>query len=264
VEDGALELDEAVGQRLADFVGVRLTEPMVASVTVRQLLSHTSGFDVYDRTFFGGGAANCREAAARGLSGGLNSAPGSSYVYSNMNYCVLGLLVEDVTGEPFQDVARERLLRPLGITAMRLAGTFDPDPDEVEHPSVPGRVYMEALGAAGAWVATARDVVRIADALEPSRPGWHPLSTDMLALMRVPAPTAVVPAVRTRWYGLGEIVFADGSWGHTGTVENTHAMVLVRPDGVTWSILVSGEYPNPTGRLRELFDDALAASGIQL
>jgi hypothetical protein len=106
--------------------------------------------------------------------------------------------------------------------------------------------------------------VRIADALEPSRPGWHPLSEDMLALMRVPAPTAVVPPMRTQWYGMGQIVFADGTWGHTGTVENAHAMVLVRPDGVTWSILVSGEYPSRTGRLRNIFDEALAASAIQL
>ena len=155
-------------------MGAQITEPMVATVTVRQLLSHTSGFDVYDHTFFGGGAATCRDAAARGLSGGLNSAPGTNYDYSNMNYCLLGLLVEDVTGEPYEDVARERLLEPLGITGMRMAGTFDPDPDEVEHPSIPGRVYMEALGAAGAWVAKADDVVRIADALEPSSRGGIP------------------------------------------------------------------------------------------
>jgi D-alanyl-D-alanine carboxypeptidase len=264
VEDGELGLDDPVGQRLADELGVQITEPLVATVTVRQLLSHTSGFDVYDRTFFGGGAATCRDAAARGVSRGLNSAPGTNYDYSNMNYCLLGILVEDVTGEPYEDVARARLLEPLGIGGMRMAGTFDPDPGEVEHPSIPGRVYMEALGAAGAWVATAEDVVRIADALEPSRPGWHPLSRDLLALMRVPAPTATTPAMRTQWYGLGEIVFADGTWGHTGTVENTHAMVLVRPDGVTWSILVSGEHPSRTGRLREIFDAAVAEAGIQL
>ncbi len=264
VEAGELDLDEQVGARLGEIVGAELTDPQMATITVRQLLSHTSGFDPSERTFFGGGADTCRDAARRGLSRGLNSPPGTTYAYSNMNYCLLGLLVEDATGQSFESAAYQRLLRPLGITGMRMVKTFDFHPDEVEHPSIPGRVYMEALGAAGAWVATAADVVKILDALEPSRPGWHPLSVDTLALMRVPAPTASVPAVRERWYGLGQIVWADGSWGHTGTVENTHAMVLVRPDGVTWSILVSGEYPENTSRLREFFDEAVAAAGIRL
>ena len=59
------------------------------------------------------------------------------------------------------------------------------------------------------------------------------------------------------------MVFPDGSFGHTGTVENTHAMVLDRPDGVTWSVLVSGEYPGDSSSLQGIFDDAVAAAGIQ-
>jgi D-alanyl-D-alanine carboxypeptidase len=66
------------------------------------------------------------------------------------------------------------------------------------------------------------------------------------------------------WYGLGLIVFADGSYGHTGTIENTHAMVLARPDGVTWSVLVSGEYPWETDDLRPIFDETMAAAGVVL
>ena len=54
------------------------------------------------------------------------------------------------------------------------------------------------------------------------------------------------------------MVFGDGTFGHTGTIENTHAMVLDRPDGVTWSVLVSGEYPGTTGNLRQIFDEAAA------
>jgi len=265
VEAGELTLDEPVGARLAGHVGVTITDPAISAVTVQHLLAHTSGFGSYQRTFFGGSAATCADAARTGLSSALERPAGASYSYSNMNYCLLGLLVEDVTGESFESVAQERFLRPLGIADMRIVATFDPDPNEVEHPSVPGRVYMEALGAAGAWVATARDVVRIADSLEGSRPVWHPLSQRMMGLMRVPAPTAVPPpAVRDSWYGMGEIVFADATWGHTGTVENTHAMVLVRPDGVTWAVLVSGEYPSQTQRLRDIFDQTLAAAGIQL
>ncbi len=264
VEAGELTLDELVGARLAGRVGVAINDPAIAAVTVQHLLAHTSGFGTYQRTFFGGAAATCEDAARTGLSGGLERPAGASYSYSNMNYCLLGLLVEDVTGESFEAVTQERFLRPLGIEGMRMVATFDPDPNEVEHPSIPGRVYMEALGAAGAWVATAEDVVRLADSLEGSRPVWHPLSQRMMGLMRVPAPTSVAPpASRDSWYGMGEIVFTDATWGHSGTVENTHAMVLVRPDGVTWAVLVSGEYPSQTQRLRDIVDETLTEAGIQ-
>ena len=263
VESGDIDLDEPVGGRLAEALDLADVDPVVANITTRQLLSHTSGFGTFRSTFFGGDASSCREAGRIGLTRGAERPPGSSYSYSNMNYCLLGLLVADVTGQPYEELAQRQLLTPLGLDGMRIAGTFDPNPEEVEHPSTPGRVYMEALEGAGAWVATATDIVTIADALEGSRPGWHPLSQDTMALMRVPSPTtAAPPAVRTSWYGLGQIVYADGSWGHTGTIENTHAQFLVRPDGVTWALLISGNYPGESDDLRRIVDDALAAAEI--
>ena len=61
-----------------------------------------------------------------------------------------------------------------------------------------------------------------------------------------------------RWYGLGLICFTDGTWGHTGTLESAHAMVLHRNDGITWSILVAGDTPKDTDDLRGMFDDVIA------
>ena len=58
------------------------------------------------------------------------------------------------------------------------------------------------------------------------------------------------------------MVFGDGTFGHTGTIENTHAMVVDRPDGVTWSVLVSGEYPGNTGNLRRIFDRSIEDAGV--
>jgi D-alanyl-D-alanine carboxypeptidase len=263
VEEGRLELDEAVGRRLGEHVGVAVTDPGVAAITVRQLLSHTSGLSGYHNLFFGGGADSCASAARIGLAGGLAVPPAGQFVYSNFGYCLLGLLVEQTTGRKYETEVRERLLEPLGITGMRLAGTIDPFPNEVQHPSVPTRNYMEVLGAAGGWVATPADVVKIVDALDPAKPGWHPLSRRTLWMMRRPLRNVSYPYRRDHWYGLGLIVSADGSWGHTGTVENAHAMVLARPDGVTWSVLVSGEYPWETDDLRRIFDDAVATAGIR-
>ena len=263
VESAYLSLDQPVGRLLADHVGVRVADPAVAGITVRQLLSHTSGLSGYHDLFFGGGADSCPSAARAGLSGRLVAPPATRYIYSNLGYCLLGLLVEQVTGRPYEVEVRERLLEPLGITGMRMAATFDPNPGEVQHPSVPTRNYMEVLAAAGAWTATPADLVRILDALDPAKPGWHPLSARMLDLMRRPMPTVPYPRSAEHWYGLGLIVSTDGSWGHTGTVESTHAMVLARPDGVTWSLLVSGNYPWETDDLRRIFDETVAAAGVR-
>ena len=128
---------------------------------------------------------------------------------------------------------------------------------------MPTRNYMEVLAGAGAWTATPADLVRILDALDPAKPGWHPVSKRMLDVMRRPMPTVPYPSAPERWYGLGLMVSTDGSWWHTGTVESTHAMVFARPDGVTWSVLVSGNYPWETDDLQRIFDETVAASGVR-
>jgi D-alanyl-D-alanine carboxypeptidase len=262
VEFGALDLDTPVGQRLADIVGV-VPGDGVAAVTVRQLLSHTSGFPDYRDQFFGSRFTSCEQAAAFGVARSLSRTPGTGHVYSNLNFCLLGLLIADVTGRPYEQAVDELLLRPLGITGMRLVATIDPDPNEVVHASGANRTYMQSLGAAGAWVATATDMVRILDSLDQTTAGWHPLSPEVAALMHT-ALDVTYPEPSKRRYGLGIIVWPDGSWGHTGTVENTHTMLVRRPDGVTWCILVSGDVPETTERLRDVFDRATGGAGIAL
>jgi D-alanyl-D-alanine carboxypeptidase len=250
-QEGLVELSQPIGQQLAVALGARFSDPRMAELTVEQLLSHTSGIPTYDSGFFGSGAEPCAVGGRRALSGSLSS-PGQ-FRYSNMNYCLAGLLVEQLTGETYEAAVYRRLLTPLGISQMRLAGTYDHGPEEVAHFSRPGRSYMEALGAAGAWVASAADVVRIMDALDPARPGWKPLSASNAELMRRPVsdqPDALAG------YGLGLMVFGDGTVGHTGTLESTHAMVLTGSDGTTWAVLVNGEFPRRSGDLRAFIDRA--------
>ena len=72
--------------------------------------------------------------------------------------------------------------------------------------------------------------------------------------MRYRIPTGLAPS----GYGLGLINY-DQAFGHTGTIQNTHAMVLRQPDGVTWAVTVSGEYPSDTPQLRNIVRGAFAA-----
>ena len=252
VEDGTLSLDEPVGRTLIEHLSLNSADADVASITVRELLSHTAGFPQHEGMFFSNGATSCVDAATRGLSQSVSS--GGGFRYSNMSYCVLGVLIEAVTGKTYERVVYERLLTPLGISGMRMSSTYDLGPDEVSHHPSPGRNFMETLGAAGAWNATPADLVTILNSIDPDTPGWKAVSPETAVSMRYRIPTGLAPS----GYGLGLINY-DQAFGHTGTIQNTHAMVLRQPDGVTWAVTVSGEYPSDTPQLRNIVRGAFAA-----
>ena len=259
VEQGKLGLDEPVLQRLADRLGVALADRAMDGVTVRQLLGHRSGFSEKFEVFFRGGALSCEDAARRGLTEGLGHSPGG-FEYSNMNFCLLGLLIEDVTQSSYERVVDEMLLQPLGITDMRTARTHDVQLGDVAHASGDLRDYMEALGGAGAWIATAEDLVKIIDSLDPAKPGWHPLSPEMAMQMYAPPPGSA--GHWAQWYGLGMRCWGDGTWGHTGTVESSRSIMLHRPDGITFAVVVAGNTPNETDDLRGIIDRAFDTIGV--
>ena len=254
VEQGVVGLDDEVGQLVADHLGV-VPSSGAARLTIRTLLNHTSGFGKYDSQFFRKGATDCNDAARIGLTRG---AGGGGYRYSNMNFCVAGVLIEALTGKSYTAAAYEQVLTPLGLSGLRLANTVDPGPDEVLHATTPERNYMETLGGAGSWVATPSDLVTILNSLDHSTPGFKPLEPETVLLMETPAGAQH----GQRGYGLGLIAYGAGRYGHTGTIESTHAMVLNRGDGVTWSITVAGPYPDDTPRLESIINRAFEAAGF--
>ena len=248
VEEGAIDLDEPFARQLG--VEGPVADARVRTITVRQLLSHMSGMPVLQDAFFGGGATSWRAAALIGLASTLSSDPGSEFAYSNVNYCLLGLLIEHVTGGDYEAAVVERLGEPLGLSGLRLAGTFDSGVDDAPYRSEIGRTYMEALGPAGAWVATATDVARLLESLDVDNDGWHPLREASVRAMRTAQP-AVLPS--PEWtYGLGLRLFTGGEWGHTGTVEQTRDIVVTLPSGPTVAVFVSGDAPWTGGDLLEL------------
>ena len=286
VEDGVLELDAPIGSLLATRLDVSSPTGGIEEITLRHLLTHRSGFPQYENLFFRNEVASCPDAARAGFTRSLQSVAGTSFQYSNMNFCVLGILIEQVTGAPYAQVVQEEVLTPLAITSMRTAGTFDLEPGDVEHESAEGRNYMEVLAGAGAWLAAPTDLVTILNSLDASTPGTkvlEPATLEMMATITVtppsdddeaagqPAPTTTSePAPPTQGYGMGLRIFdapptggtADATFGHTGTLESTHAMFVRRPDGITWAVTISGEYPASTPEIATIMDNALLLGGF--
>jgi len=259
VDDGKIDLDQPFAAQMG--LNGPFTDPRVATVTVHQLLSHTSGFGASRGIFFGHGVNTWHEAATAAVGQVLKFDPGTAFEYSNANYCILGELLEAVTGDSFESVIRERVLEPIDAQA-HLAPTVDTKTGDALHATSPGRNYMEVLGPAGGWVATPLDVAKLAAALRFDSAGDHLLDAATVDAMRVPVPVPVeTPPPVSGWsYGMGLILFADGSWGHTGTIESTHAAVVNRPDGLTIAVLVSGKIPGNTDDLLPLIEAAVAAS----
>lgn len=260
VEQGRLGIDQVVGWDLAGYVGAAPTDPRLGGITVRRLLSHTAGLGLGDTLTFGAVVPSCPVAAQRLLTGTLSYNPGTGYVYANLGYCLLGLLVEQVTGRPYTDVVQEVVLTPLGIGDMAIGPTYGTGPTDVWHWTRANANYMEVLWAAGAWLATTTDLVKIIDSLDPAKPGYHPLAASTAGALCQGSGFMDKP---DRWYGLGMICFTDGTWGHTGTLESVHAVVLHRPGGVTFSVLVSGNSPRESDQLINLFNAALDSSGAR-
>jgi D-alanyl-D-alanine carboxypeptidase len=262
VDGGAIKLDGPFVEQLG--VSGPFADPRIATVTVRQLLSHMSGFPISRNIFFGHGLETWRQAAKAALGQVLLFDPGTAFQYSNTNFCLLGLLIEKITGQSFETAITKRVLDPAGARShAHLAPTFDDELGDAVHASGVGRNYMEVLGPAGGWVATPLDVAKVAAALRgESTDGEVLLETATVDLMRVPVPVPVeTPPPVTWWsYGLGLMLYADGSWGHSGTIESTHALVINRPDGLTVALLVSGKFPSNSDDLLTIIDQAVAAS----
>jgi D-alanyl-D-alanine carboxypeptidase len=251
VEQGLVSLDET----FLPSLGVPLGDPRTANITVRQLLSHTSGIGSSALVFFNHQVSTWQEGSAKVLALPLDTDPGTKYRYSNANFTLLGSLIEQRTGVPYEQAVRNYLLNPLGLISMRFAGTFDAQPGDVFHPSTVGRNYMESLGSAGQWIASPTDVLKLLLAIDAN----VPVSQTFANEMRTPVPT-IDP--NPEWgYGLGLRLRADGAWGHSGTLEQAKGMALVRPDGWAVCILVNGEVPDRTDTLATLIDMGLATIG---
>ena len=258
VDQGLLQLDEPIVGRVADNIGLTLADDRARNITVKELLSHTSGISNFLKIFFDAGSYDQMGMLTEVLGQPLATEPGSTYKYSNVNFILLGKAIELVTGLPYQDAAKQLVLLPLGLQSFRMVGTYEFGPSDALHAVSGGRTYMEQLGSAGAWVATASDVAKLLDSLNADSPTQHLVSREIMDLMKVPA--TPVPADPLWDYGLGLRIFVSGEWGHSGSVENVHAMVVHRPDGLVVCVLVNGAKPKDTDELIGAINDAVLAS----
>ncbi len=275
VEEGKLNLDARAVQMLADLQppqGAKV-DTRIYDVTIRQLLQHAGGWDrskSFDPMFLSAKIARAVGAPAPAnaetlirymLGQPLQFVPGTQYAYSNFGYCLLGRLIEKVSGQRYEDFVQTKVLKPIGVTRMRLGHTLLKDRAEGEvryydfreaplaqsvfpdvNEAVPqpyGGFYIEAMDSHGGWVASTIDLMRFLTAIDGSskRPDiLHPATVHLMVSR--PAPPLWVGS--PYYYGMGWLVRptkGDANWWHGGSLPGTSTFMVRSYHGLAWVAL---------------------------
>ena len=115
VDEGLLRLDDTVVSHLPEF---QLADPRGSLITVRQLLTQTSGLaDSTNPDFSKSQPSSLAEAIESMRDSHLAADPGTRWSYHNPNYQIAARLVEVVSGEPFGDYIRRHIFEPAGMSS---------------------------------------------------------------------------------------------------------------------------------------------------
>lgn len=113
-DEKKLSVDDPVARYLPEFKGIRVKDATAdATLTIRHLLTHTSGLETVPPAKPDAALA---ELMASYAAKPLKFEPGSKWEYCNGGINTLGRIVEVVSGKPYAQFLRERLLEPLGMT----------------------------------------------------------------------------------------------------------------------------------------------------
>ena len=290
VEEGKLTLDHPV-LPILEKSGVRpssIGDPRSKNMTVRHLLQHTAGFDreISGDPFFQphlGQIArrqktepvSCEAIIKDALESKLDFGPGERFAYSNTGYCMLGKVIEAITGEPYAQWAGKQILLPVigknfqaGASLASVAGEtkYHPYPGERWQPGAPGLPHgpvpapygsysIENMQALGAWIATPVDVVKFFLAIDGARGPGLLSPASMRAMLEAPV-YASGPTPLRRYYGIGVNVTKSASgvnWWHGGNQPGVQTLALRAGQGYTWVVAFNSR-PEPRRRADFLRD----------
>lgn len=259
-QDGLLSLDDDVRRWIPELPDYGHT------ITLRQLLNHTSGLRDYLSILYmqrGGERRVTRRDAIETIvrQRELNFVPGTDWAYSNSGYFLLGQVVERVSGRTLPEFVRERMLAPVGMNsttfpeelsqASRRAAGYD----HADSAWIQSTEPVLALGSGGMY-STVEDLLRWAEARGAGRVG----GMEAVRMMETPATLADGSEVG---YGLGlELGEYRGVRvvSHTGAGEGFRSALVTFPaHGLSIAVLCNGGTSEAAMRARLLSDGLLGA-----
>lgn len=271
IQEGRIKLTDTVfgpGGILNQPQYQNILDSNVLNITVENLLEHTGGWDDSyqpDPMFYAVEIAEWANIPSPPMQETiieyvlsqmkLIHTPGAVYAYSNFGFCVLGRVIEKVTGQVYKDYIREKILIPSGTTSMQqgkslLSGRY---PNEVHYYGCPGEmtgpsVYdttatvpwpygafnIEAMDSHGDWIASSNDLVKFLLAVHEDRL----ISQHTYNVMITP------PAVNQS-YAKGWAV-NDGNIFHVGSLPGTVSEIVKATNGYMWALVFNKRSLNDT------------------
>ena len=265
VEAGKLTLDDKVFGpsgilNMDPYLNYR--DKKVEEITVRHLLEHSGGWTVrYGDPLFEQHSLARRHGYKEPLSSEdiiaimltkrLQFRPGHASYYSNLGFVILGKVIEKASGLNYELYVQSKVLQPLGIYNMELGHNhrnnklaaevnYYEQPDAIQimacdgsgslAPKSNGGNNLLALEAAGAWVGSATDIMKLLLALDGFSYPADILSQESINEMTTPKATGYAPL---GWRSTNRY----GHWIRTGSMAGTSAVLKRRPDGVSFVIL---------------------------
>ncbi|MBO3699683.1 serine hydrolase [Roseivirga sp. E12] len=266
VDDGKIGLDDYVFGENGILKGrtySNISNRNVYRIKVKHLLNHTAGWSLItygDPMFIPHKIHNMDKVSYPiefddvikfVLKRHLPYRPGTRFNYSNFGYSLLGRVVEEVTGDDYEDWVQNEILEPNDIHKMRIAGSFEKDrvKNEVKYYDYSAdneqlafngsgkKVYkpygaddIEMLGPAGGWLATGVDLMRVLVLVDGYSKRYEDiLSTDLINKM--------VKGVGGVQRPLGWRSVKGQHWWRTGTLSGTSALLTRDLNGYSWVVI---------------------------
>ena len=115
-DEGKLALDDPAERYVPELRGLRYATSDAPRITIRHLLTHSAGFPE-DNPWGDQQLDASEDAFSAMLRSGIpfSNAPGTAYEYSNYGFAILGRVIRNVSGQPYAQYLRERILLPLGM-----------------------------------------------------------------------------------------------------------------------------------------------------
>lgn len=245
IEQGKISLEDSIfGQNgiLGDDYGKAPFKTFVEEIQLKHLLTHTCGGWSNEKNdpMFMNPKMNHKQLINWTINNlQLSNPPGQNYAYSNFGYCVLGRVIEKITGKSYENFVKEAILSKCDILDMQIGGNTlaEKNPKEVIYYNQQGDgssygMNVRRMDSHGGWLATASDLVRFAmhvDGQAPARNILNPAS-----IKEMTTPTTASPN-----YAKGWAVNKYSNWWHAGALPGTSTIMVRTKSNFCWAALTN-------------------------
>lgn len=257
LEAGKISMDQKVfgsSGILKEFTSTQMDK--IEDITVKQLLTHTTGLWPNDGNdpMFKNSTMNHHDL----IQWTLNNAPASKsvrgqYKYSNFGYCLLGRIIEKLSGKSYEQYIKDEVLKPSGINDMSICGNTlaERKPNEVLYDGQgynPFSFNASRMDSHGGWIASATDLARFmvkVNGLSGKSDILKPATITTMTTQGAPGSN----------YASGWAVNSGGNWWHTGALPGTASEIIRSSSGFCWVVLCNSR--SYDGQFDSAFDNLI-------